>query len=264
MRLNIKGRGTSESCRCPIGLRGDSRSRTAAARGAPKAQQQLRCMPSAAPSHGAAVRCQVCAERTQAPLSNGLPHNARMKSSSCLPVSFVVSFMHTPFCSEEEDVAVVLLVPVRAAMHGSFPLAGTYFQARLLPGSLHCHISIVQHPDACHICNVHVKYLDMHMPCRSTRCSWHMTQWHGRCRYGGLLQLLSTIYRLLLALRCGSADLPRHMTGAKGNARRCSAGCALWHAHRRHLPWDEPGAGARLPLVAIKSAPQRASGADCD
>ena len=41
-------------------------------------------------------------------------------------------FFDAPVCSDADAVAAVLLVPVRAAMHGSFPLAGTYFQACVL------------------------------------------------------------------------------------------------------------------------------------
>jgi hypothetical protein len=89
-------------------------------------------------------------------------HNARMRNINRWSVSFVTSVIDTSYCSEAEDVAVVLLVPVRAAMRGSFPLAGTYFQARLLPLGLctvlmHVTCALCNIIDACHICIVHVK-----------------------------------------------------------------------------------------------------------
>ena len=55
---------------------------------------------------------------------------------------FVIFSTHLSDCSDADAVAAVLLVPVRAAMHGSFPLAGTYFQAcmlRLRLRTIHMH-----------------------------------------------------------------------------------------------------------------------------
>jgi hypothetical protein len=64
-----------------------------------------------------------CRHEQQQSLATALPsHNER----------FVDLTTHATGCSEADAVAVVLLVPVRAAMHGSFPLAGTYFQACVL------------------------------------------------------------------------------------------------------------------------------------
>ena len=62
-------------------------------------------------------------------------HEQQHSGASAFPSyheHFVNLTTHATVCSEADAVAVVLLVPVRTAMHGSFPLAGTYFQACIL------------------------------------------------------------------------------------------------------------------------------------